>query len=43
MGWHRGDQEPARGAIGKVMEKSHKNGTAQVPGQLICLFINKIH
>ncbi len=48
MGWHRGGQDPVRGG---PWEKScaptqvgwHKKGTAQVPGQLISLFINKNH
>ncbi len=49
MGWHkRGPRSSQGGSIGKVMypntsgmtEKGH---TAQVPGQLISLFINKNH
>ncbi len=48
MGWHRGDQEPV---MGGPWEKScaptqvgwHKNGTAQVPGQLISLFISAVN
>ncbi len=43
MRWHRRGQVPVRGGPWESQVGWHKKGTAQVPGKLISLFINKNH